>query len=72
MRVKVITEGHQVYYENEGEVIQWCSAVERYDDRTLQVPAVLINTGSEITLVPLQKRLHWTRIEVLADPTTHE
>ena len=45
MRVKIITNGHQYCEIVEGEVLYWCSAVERYDGKPLQVPAVLIDTG---------------------------
>lgn len=69
MRIKVKTHGHQHYHETEGEVLQWCHAVEVYetDGKTqpMQVPAVLIDTGIAVMLVPLQRQLYWTEIEVL-------
>ena len=68
MRIKVKIHGHQHYSEVIGEVAYWCSAVEQYSrSPPLQVPAVLINTGEKIELVPLQREYYRSEIEVLPD-----
>lgn len=69
MRVRVKVHGHQYYNLIEGEVLYWGSAIERYEDKTFQVPAVILNCGKTIEVVPLQSQLRWTEVEVLADST---
>lgn len=71
MRIKVKTHGHQVYHEKKGEAVYWCSSVEHYNfgdkSQPMQVPAVLINTGDAVVLVPLQSQYNWTEVEVLSE-----
>jgi hypothetical protein len=69
MRVRVKVHGHQCYNLIEGEVLYWGSVVERYDDKPLQVPAVILNCGKTIEVIPLQSQLRWTEVEILADST---
>lgn len=72
MIVKVKTHGHQFYSETIGKVIKWCSAVESYSGKHMEVPAVLMHISDSIVLVPLQKQYIWREVEVLPDTVSAE
>lgn len=72
MRIRIKTHGHQRYGECEGLVLAWVQTTERYNDQggmVFQVPAVLLDVGTRVRLVPLQTERTWTEIEILgAEP----
>ena len=69
MRIKVKINGHQHYSVVEGDVLLWCTGVEHYtrDGKTqaMQVPAVIVQSGSGVEVVTLQRDLYWTEVELL-------
>lgn len=65
MRITVKINGHQYYREITGEVIKFCEGVGDFDQVPRQVPAVMLDTGTEIEIVNLQQYLRW--IDVLKD-----
>ena len=65
MIIKIKANGHQFYSEITGRVMKWVETAEKFGDRYLQVPAVVIKTESTIQIVPLKQELYWFEIEVL-------
>lgn len=59
MKIKIAEQGHQHYQEMTGEVLLWCQTVEKFGGEFMQVPCVIINTGTGILVVPLKKELYW-------------
>lgn len=50
-----------------GEVLRWGTTVEHFDGVPFSVPAILINTGRSVVVVPLKTERGWSEVDIL-DP----
>jgi len=56
MKILIEKNGHQYYHKWQGEVIKWTETVSYWQGSgNFQVPAVLLDTGKEIILLPLSE-----------------
>lgn len=73
VRLRVTIEGFQVYREYVGEVLAWSTSVERFGDTLMQVPCVMIDTGSHVEALALRTEHTWcSKMEQMPTPMSPE
>ncbi len=64
--IKVNGLGYRHSYEQEGEVVKLCETVERFDDKWLQVPALVLKSDAGLWVVPLTRQGYDIEVDYIA------
>ena len=64
MRALIKTWGHQHYTEQEGEVVEFCKTVEKFDGKYMQVPALMLRSDESVWVVSLKREMYDIGVEI--------
>lgn len=61
-KVKITVTGHQIFNQFECTLLRVCESVEKFDDKYLQVPALVVEDDDGIAIINLKQR--WKDVAV--------